>query len=244
MARCSSSSLPGDAAHELLGTDLDEPVAGSASTGRLRSSGEPVDLRVDGWVSRCPSRARAWRTACSSSPTSGTTRFAASVGVDARRSATSSSSGRSASWPIALTIGVCAAAAARTRPLVAEAEQVLEVAAAAGDHDDVDLRVRVERRERGDHLGTIRSPCTAAWTTRKPTHGQRSCALRITSFSASESLPVIRPMHFGRKGRRRFRERSKRPSAASCVAAARGARAGRRARRASSGRPASRSSRP
>ena len=45
---------------------------------------------------------------------SGTVRFAASVGVDARRSATSSKSGRSFSCPIAETIGVVAAAAALT----------------------------------------------------------------------------------------------------------------------------------
>ena len=47
---------------------------------------------------------------------SGTTRRAASVGVEARTSATRSSSGASCSWPIALTTGVRQAATARTRP--------------------------------------------------------------------------------------------------------------------------------
>ena len=65
-------------------------------------------------VTRLSIRARACCTRASSSATSGTTRFAASVGVDARRSATSSSSGRSASWPMALTRGVTQAAAVRT----------------------------------------------------------------------------------------------------------------------------------
>lgn len=64
-------------------------------------------------------------------------------GVDARRSATSSSSGRSASCPMALTSGVRHAAAVRTS-FVAEDEQVLEVAAAASDDDDVDLGILVE----------------------------------------------------------------------------------------------------
>ena len=49
-------------------------------------------------------------------PTSGTTSLAASVGVEARTSATRSSSGLSGSWPIADTTGVRAANTARSRP--------------------------------------------------------------------------------------------------------------------------------
>ncbi len=98
-------------------------------------------------------RPRACCTRESSSATSGTTRLAASVGVEARRSATSSSSGRSFSCPIALTSGVTHAAAVRTRRLVAEDEEVLEVAAAAGDDDDVHLRVGVELADGGGDLG-------------------------------------------------------------------------------------------
>ena len=51
---------------------------------------------------------------CCSSPTSGTIFLAASVGVEARRSATRSSSGASGSCPIADTTGVRQAATART----------------------------------------------------------------------------------------------------------------------------------
>ena len=83
----------------------------------------------------------------------GTTRFAASVGVEARRSATSSSSGWSFSWPIALTTGVDAAATARSSRSSLKPEQVLRVAAAAGDDDHVDVRVGIQRLERPDRLG-------------------------------------------------------------------------------------------
>ena len=97
-------------------------------------------------------RPRACCTRAASSATSGTTRFAASVGVEARRSATRSSSGLSASWPIALTSGVDAGRGGTHELLVAEHQQVLEVAAAAGDDDHVDLRVGIELADGGRHL--------------------------------------------------------------------------------------------
>ena len=53
---------------------------------------------------------------------------------------------------------------------------------------------------------------------RNATEGQRNWALRSTSFSASESLPVTRPMHRGRNGSGTLRSRSNSPSAASVAA--------------------------
>ena len=80
-----------------------------------RSNAGPV--RRSPRTSRCPraicssgaASSRTWSGRASTSrcsSTSGTTRRAASVGVDARTSATSSSTGWSASWPMALTTGV------------------------------------------------------------------------------------------------------------------------------------------
>ena len=61
---------------------------------------------------------------------------------------------------------------------------------------------------------THRSPCIAACWTLKDTSGQRRVALVSTSFSASESLPVTKPIVPGRKGNRFLRSRPNRPSAA------------------------------
>ena len=73
--------------------------------------------------------------------------------------------------------------------LVAEAEEGLRVAAAAGDDDHVDVGVGVQRAIAAAIVsGTQRSPCTAAYVVRKRTCGQRSSALRWTSFSASDCL--------------------------------------------------------
>ena len=64
----------------------------------------------------CRSRL-SWVAICSAcSRASGTAIFAASVGVDARRSATRSRIGLSGSCPIALITGVLAAPTARTKP--------------------------------------------------------------------------------------------------------------------------------
>ena len=79
-------------------------------------------------------------------------RLPASVGVDAARSATRSSSGVSVSWPIALTTGVRARDYGAQQRLVAERQQVLDAAAAAGDDDDVDRRVGIQPLQRGDDL--------------------------------------------------------------------------------------------
>ena len=179
-------------------------------------------------------------TRFSSSVTSGTTRFAASVGVEARRSATSSSSGRSFSCPIALTTGVVAAATARSSRSSLKPSRFWKSPPPRAIDDHVDLRVRVERlQRRRAPPARVRSPCTAACTTRKSTLGQRSCALRSTSFSASESLPVIRPMRCGRNGSAPLARRVEQPLRGERArAAARAARAGRRGRRAASRTPA------
>ena len=63
---------------------------------------------------------------------------AAAEGVLERRSAARSSSGRFASWPIALTSGTGQAEAAH-HELVAEGKEVLHRTAAPGHHDDVEI---------------------------------------------------------------------------------------------------------
>ncbi len=153
-------------------------------------------------VTRLPMRARACWTRASSSATSGTTRFAASVGVDARRSATSSSSGRSASCPIALTTGVWQAAAVRTSASSLKASRFWKSPPPRATMITSTSGSASSSRIAAATSAAARSPCTAACRTRKTTDGQRSCALRSTSFSASLSLPVTRPMHAGRNGQR------------------------------------------
>ena len=92
----------------------DDTRDGSASAGPRPQGGEPALLAVEPPRRARRSIARARPHPASSSATSGTTRLAASVGVEARTSATRSSSGVSTSWPIALTTGVRAPATART----------------------------------------------------------------------------------------------------------------------------------
>ena len=104
---------------------------------------------------RCSKPARAWRSrsasARSSSTRDGTTAAAApSTGVPHRRSATSSHSGRSPSWPMADTTGVVDAHDGPAQLLVAEREQLGGVAATAGEDDDLDLGAGVEGAQRAD----------------------------------------------------------------------------------------------
>ena len=100
--------------------------------------------------------------------------MAASVGVEARTSATRSSSGWSGSWPIAETTGVRHFGDGADQRLVGERQQVLDRAAAAGDDDHVD----VARRGRAGRAPSITSaaarvPCMAAYAVSKATAGQR-----------------------------------------------------------------------
>ena len=98
-------------------------------------------------------RRRSWATRSSSSATSGTTRLAASVGVEARTSATRSSSGVSGLVADRADDRRAAGGDRADQRLVGERQQVLERAAAAGDDDDVDLGVGVEPLQRGGDLG-------------------------------------------------------------------------------------------
>ena len=104
---------------------------------------------------------------------------------------------------------------ARIKFLAAEGQQVLQRPAAAGNDDDVDVGAGVEFRERPMTWDTALTPWTATSRTSNSTAGQRSEAFRMTSFLASESRPVMRPIRCGSSGRRFLRDSSKRPSAAS-----------------------------
>ena len=153
--------------------------------------------------SRVVRRERSWSTRARCSPTSGTTRLAASVGVEARTSATSSSSGRSFSWPMALTTGVVAAATARTRRSSLKPSSVCGSPPPRAMTMTSTGGVGIELLEGGrSPRRTLRSPWTAAWIVRKSTCGQRSWALRSTSFSASEFAPVMSPMRDGEERER------------------------------------------
>ena len=100
--------------------------------------------------------------------------------------------------------------------LVAEREQVLEAAAAAGDDDDVDLGRVADRPERLDDRNRAR----AGPGRRSPRRGsvpagsEAVIAVRRSRFAAA-SLPVTSPIRRGRRGRGRLRSAAKRPSAAS-----------------------------
>ena len=153
--------------------------------------------------------------------TSGTTRLAASVGVDARTSATRSSSGG---------VGLVADRADDRRAaggdgaderLVRERQQVLERAAAAGDDDDVDLGVA--RRARCSASMTSRDgvgPCTATSSTRK-SHRRPAPAARSRRRRARRpSCPAADEPDRRRAGTAAAAcgRRSNRPSAASTCA--------------------------
>ena len=118
------------------------------------------------------------------------------------------------------------------QPLVGERQQVLDRAAAAGDHDHVDRRRR--GRAAGRASMTSRAQLRAlhaAYATSKGTAGQRRRAFSSTSRSAAEPRAVTSPTH-AREERQRplalAREQPLRRPAAG--GAARGGRAARRAR--------------
>ena len=89
-------------------------------------------------------------------------------GVEARTSATRSSSGWSGSWPIAETTGVRHRVHGADQRLVGERQQVLDRAAAAGDDDHVDVGVAVEPARPPRSPRRRRAwPCIAAYATSK-----------------------------------------------------------------------------
>ena len=199
-----------------------------ASARRARSAGRPAPGGLRSAVRCCCSRAshvrtasrprsRIWSTRCASSATSGTTRLAASVGVEARRSATRSSSGLSGSWPIAETTGV---RAARTPPGPAPRRRT-----AAGPRPSRRRGRPRSRRPRGrGRAGATASitsraafvPCIAAYRDLEP-HRRPAAAARSRARRARrrEFCAVTRPIVRGRNGSGRLRSAANRPSAAS-----------------------------
>ena len=188
------------------------PPRGSASTGREagpRAGGRSRSTRAP--MQRRP-RSRSCSTRCASSATSGTTRLAASVGVDARTSATRSRIGESGSWPIAETRGVVSGRDGAHQALVGEGQQVLDRAAAAGDDDDVDRGVAVEGLDGRDHVRR-----SAGALHRGVLHGEGDArparrAFSSTSRSAAEPWAVTSPTLRGRNGRARLSSAANRPS--------------------------------
>ncbi|CAB4839181.1 unannotated protein [freshwater metagenome] len=150
-----------------------------------------------------------------SSAISGTIFLAASVGVDARKSATRSRSGESFSWPMALTIGVVHDAAKRTKPSSLNGSKsskdppprVMTITSISGSASS--------SRSAADTSVTAAAPWTVTSRISKTTLGQRRLAFSTTSFSASVFRPQISPTFFGRSGSSTLRSKSKRPSAAS-----------------------------
>ena len=178
------------------------------ATGRERNA---VSAAVSCSSSRrtaCAARARACATPASSSATAGTTILAASVGVEARWSATWSRIGRVGFVPDRADDRRRAGGHGTDEGFVGERQQVVQRAAAAGDDDDVDLVVGVQQPhgldDAGGRLGALHQARTGST---KWTDGHRLRAFSSTSRSASEALPVTSPMPRGRKGSGRFEPR-------------------------------------
>ncbi len=202
----------------------------SASTSASRSSTSRCGRSIAGRPSACASprssrsssprtvrsaRSRNCCTRSSSSPTSGTTFLAASVGVEARRSATRSSSGESGSWPIAETTGVRHAATVLTncssengsRSSTLPPPRATTITSTSGSASSSSTACTT--------WATAFTPWTAVLRTSKRTAGQRRRAFSRTSRSAADARPQTRPMSCGRKGSGFFRSSAKSPSEAS-----------------------------
>ena len=159
-----------------------------------------------------------WRVcsiAARCSLTSGTIRLAASVGVEARRSATKSSRGVSTSWPMALTTGVTALATALTRA------SLLKGSRSSNEPPPRVITMTSTLRSASSSLkaaltsGTVFGPWTATVRISNWTAGQRRRAFSTTSFSAALARPQMSPILCGRNGKGRFRSKSNSPSDAS-----------------------------
>ena len=166
-------------------------------------------------MSAARARSRAWVSRARSSLTSGTIRLAASVGVEARKSATRSSSGVSRWCPIALTRGVRQAAATRTR------DSLLNGSRSSNDPPPRATTITSTRGSRSSSAiaaltsGTARGPCTVTRRISNCTADQRARALDTTSCSASPCCATISPTTAGRNGSARLRDGSNSPSAPS-----------------------------
>ena len=108
-----ASGRPVDCSAVTCSDIVSSTVVGRASTGRLRRASRRCCSRSTRLPTARRSRVRAVPIRRTSSVRSGTTRLAASVGVEARTSATKSTSGVSVSWPIAEITGVRQANTAR-----------------------------------------------------------------------------------------------------------------------------------
>ena len=158
----------------------------------------------------CSARARAQSTPTAAS--------AAWVGVEQLTAATSSSRVRSVWWPTEAITGTAQQRHRAAQGLVAEAQQVGQRAAAAGDDHDLHLRHRqrdptAPARSRARRGGPApgRSPTPA-----RPAQPRRASAAS-TSSRALPLSPVITPIVRGSSGRGRRFWRSSSPSASSCL---------------------------
>ena len=184
-------------------------------TGRERSAVSVACSCSTRWVMARRRRSRCRARPLSSSPTSGTTQLAASVGVEARTSATRSSRGVSTSWPIALTTGVTAAATARTSVSLLKASRSSSEPPPRAMTMTSISRSASSSRSAATTWVTACGPCTATSRTAKRTAGHRRRAFSTTSRSAALARPQINPTVRGRNGNGRLRRASSSPSLAS-----------------------------
>src|SRR5665647_444925 len=204
---------------------LDRPVAasssclraviiarGSAMTGLERKD---TRRRRSSWMREVRARHTRWRVwwiAARCSMTSGTISLAASVGVEARTSATKSSRGVSTSWPMALTTGVTASATALTRASLLKGSRSSKDPPPRVITMTSTLRSASSSRRAVLTSGTVLGPWTETCRISNWTAGQRFRAFSTTSFSAALARPQISPTLRGRKGMGCLRSRSNNPS--------------------------------
>ena len=142
-------------------------------------------------------------------------RWAASVGVAARTSATWSTRVVSVSWPTAVTTGVRQAAMARTSPSSEKGSRSSTEPPPRATTMTSTAGSASRRRRPSITEAAAVGPCTAQLCISNRTAGHRRRAVTSTSRSAALSRPVITPTTAGAKGSGRLRTASKRPSAAS-----------------------------
>ena len=151
----------------------------------------------------------------SSSATSGTMRFAASVGVDARKSATRSRIGLSPSCPIAETTGFFAFATARTSLSSEKGSRSSTLPPPRAKTTTSTPGASSSDSNASIIASTAPSPCTLTSRTSNRAAGQRPRTLTRTSSRALVLRPHMSPIFPGRKGTFVLRSAENRPSAAS-----------------------------
>ena len=177
-------------------------ASGSVMTARVRvatSSRRSVSSRP---VTARRARPRRSCSRARSSAASGTTRLPASVGVDARQSATKSSSGVSDSWPMALTTGVRACATARSRvSLLKASSSSTEPPPRAMTMTSTDGS-RIQLRDRGADLGHRRGALDRDLSKDEP-HRRPPASRVLHDVSGSGALPTGDEPDAGRDERQR-----------------------------------------